>query len=251
MIQLKNVNLTFKERAENSETIKDLFITLTSNDQTKLSVPFIIHSLKDINLSISAGENIALLGTNGSGKSSLCHLLSGFYIADTGICTNPFKTRHIHSSTSALFPELSAWDNLVLMVRLLYNELTNDEVIKAAEEIFHFAELDNFKKLPVKKYSKGMAARLILTLVTAFPSELLIIDELFDGADQFFMAKFENRMKMAIDQSKVTIFVSHNIETIRNYCKRGIVLENGKISYDGNITKAIFYYQNSGKKQHD
>lgn len=246
MIKLQNVNLMFKERSGNIETIKDVFIELTSLKNIELSTPLIIHSLNNISFEVKEGDHLALLGKNGSGKSSLCLLLSKYYHPDTGTLINTFNTRHIHSSTSAIFPDLSSWDNTILILHLLYSDLNGNEVKDLANSVFEFADLNDFKELPIRKFSKGMNARLILSIVTAMPAELLIIDELFDGADKFFMEKFEPRLEQTIKNSKSTIFVSHNLEIIKKYSNRAIVLEKGKIVFDGNISKGMFYYQSQG-----
>jgi ABC-type polysaccharide/polyol phosphate transport system ATPase subunit len=98
--------------------------------------------------------------------------------------------------------------------------------------------------VPIKNYSKGMSTRLSLSLVTSRAAELLIMDEVFDGADQFFLEKFAPRLERTVFESKSSLFISHNADILKKYCNRAVVIHNGKLVFDGAVTKGLFFYQN-------
>ena len=110
------------------------------------------------------------------------------------------------------------------------------------EEALQFSELGDFLDVPYKFYSNGMQTRLCLSLISALPSELLILDEVFDGADQFFRKKISARVKNMIEKSGVVVFVSHSNEQILEVCNRVIILSHGRIVFDGLPQEGIDKY---------
>lgn len=244
VLEIKNVNVVFHEENSSLTTLKDIFVEFFGSKNNTLSTPLLIHALKNINLEVKQNDRIGILGKNGAGKSTLCNLISGFLRPDTGSVYSELKVRSISSNLNLFFPDLTGEDNAKLILRLTYPNLSRNEIYLLLNEVFDFAELSKYKKLSVKNYSKGMMARLVLSIITSKPCDLLIIDELFDGADQFFMEKFKPRLDQIIKDSIAAIFVSHNIEIIKAHCNRSLVMENGQIKYDGNINKGLYFYQN-------
>ena len=245
LIKLSKVNLVFELSRTSSDSLKDVFIKVLKNPIDFIfSNNDVFHCLKNVSFSINEGDRIALLGRNGSGKTSLCHLITGNLKPTLGAVERSCQVRSVYSTTAQLFPELSGIENAKVVARLLYPHLSEQELITIVDEAILFSELDTFSNAPIKTYSKGMSARLILSLVTALPADLLIMDELFDGADQFFMEKFEPRLKHIIEKSKATLFINHDISFLKEHCNQVIVLNEGEISYTGSPIKGFFYYQN-------
>jgi ABC-type polysaccharide/polyol phosphate transport system ATPase subunit len=244
VLELKNVNVVFHENNTPLSSLKDIFVHIFNSKNLIYSSPMLIHALKGINIKVKNGDLIGILGRNGAGKSSLCTLISGFIIPDTGEVLTNLKVRSISSNLNLLYPDLSGEDNAKLILRLIYPSLSQNEIQKLSEEAFEFAEITKFKELSAKNYSKGMMARLVLSIITSGPCDFLIIDELFDGADQFFMDKFRPRLDQIIKNAKAAIFISHNIDVILAHCNRAIVMEEGQVKFDGSPQKALYYYQN-------
>ncbi len=157
--------------------------------------------------------------------------------------------RAIFDTGTGVMPELTGKENAFLMARLFFPEVRNHRPI--VEEAMEFSELGHFLDIPFKQYSKGMQARLMLSLISARPSDILILDEVLDGADHFFQQKISVRMKKLIQDSGSTIFVSHNIEQIREICDRVLVLLNGKIGFMGDVEKGIKYYLSNPSQAYD
>ena len=226
------------------KTIKEMVASLTSKNINHLETPDFFTCLSGITLQVKPGDRLAILGRNGSGKTSLCYLMTKHLYPTHGEISINAKIRAIYSNSTLPFPELSGLDNAKLFARLLYQNLRDNELEEIVIEAFNFSELNQFKNVAIKNYSRGMTSRLILSLITARVAELMIIDEIFDGADQFFMEKFHHRLSSLLKNTNATIFISHDANILRKYCNRAIVIKDGKIAFEGPLEKAIFYYQN-------
>lgn len=245
LAELNNINVIFDLNRQCNDSAKNLFVRFIQNPfEYIFSTDNEFHCLKNVSLSIKEGDRIALLGKNGSGKTTLCHVLSRSLYPSAGSLKLNCKVRSVYHSTSHLFPELSGRENAKVLARLLYPSVSVADLNEITNEVISFSELGTFANAPIKTYSKGMAARMLLSLVTALPSDLLIMDELFDGADQFFMDKFTPRFEKVIGKSKATLFVNHDTAILKKYCSRVIVLNEGKIEYDGPPAKGFFFYEN-------
>lgn len=243
LIELENINVLFDLKRAKNNSLKDSFVSFVQNPlETLFSAEDIFHCLKYINLSIKPGDNIGLLGKNGSGKTTLCQVLTGNLKPNDGKINRNCTIRSVYHSTGYLFPELNGIENAKILARLLYPHVTLKELKEISEEAILFSELGIFSEVPVKNYSKGMATRLLLSLITSMPAEFLIMDEIFDGADQFFMEKFTPRLENIIKKSKSTLFINHDVSILKKYCNRVIVLNAGEIFYDGPSLKGFFYY---------
>lgn len=201
-----------------------------------------LHLLKDINLSVAEGDIVGILGINGVGKTTLCRHIAGLDGVES-FCKGDVKS--IFNTIIGVMPELTGRENAEVLVELLYTKNSKQERKKIVESSLEFSELGKFVDSPFKTYSKGMKARLFLSVVSARPSEILILDEVFDGADVFFNKKITDRVKSMIKESGCVLFVSHELEKLREVCNRGIVINNSVIEFDGDIEEAIHYYENN------
>jgi ABC-type polysaccharide/polyol phosphate transport system ATPase subunit len=110
------------------------------------------------------------------------------------------------------------------------------------EEAIEFSELGHFIDVPFNQYSKGMQSRLLLSLISSQPADILILDEVFDGADIFFQKKLAERMKSFIQKAGATIFVSHSLAQIKEVCNKVLVIHNGKVRFFGDVDPGIESY---------
>ena len=246
LINLSNINLGFDLKKTNQSSVKDSFIKIIQSPLEFLfSKNDMFHCLQNINFNISEGDLIGLIGRNGAGKTSLCQVISKNIFPTSGTLSVNCEIRGVFSANPQIFPELSGKENAKIVSRLLYPKLSRDEINLIALESLNFAGLKEFEDVPIKKYSKGMSSRLFLSLVTARPTDLLILDEVFDGTDIFFKEKFLPRLENIIKLSKASIFINHDIGMLQKIVNRVVVLEKGKIVFDGNPIKGFFYYHNS------
>ena len=196
-------------------------------------------ALKNINMVISKKECVAIIGRNASGKTTLLKIIAGILPPTEGKVSNTFKTVSIFDIHSGLREELSGWENIYFFASLLgYSKKFIDSQINS---IINFSELNNFITLPLGMYSEGMKMRLGFSILVHLNFDLLIIDEMLITGDIYF----QNRCKKAIidmKKEKSIIFVSQDINLVRELADRGIVLEEGKIIFDGEPQDAINIY---------
>ena len=246
IVELNKVNLLFDLDIYRRDSLRDLFIDYVSSPiQAIRRSPNQLHVLKDISLSISEGERIGVLGINGSGKTTLCRILTGMYKPESGKIVSSGFIRGIFDTEVGIQPELTGRENAKLLCSLLFPELKDVDTI--VEEALEFSELGTFVDTPYRNYSKGMQARLCLSLVSNQPADLVILDEVFDGADKYFGNKVSKRFIELMQQSGAVLFVSHDPGQVLEICNRVIVMEHGEIIFDGNNKEGVSFYEEKVK----
>lgn len=188
-------------------------------------------ALDGVSFSAEKGEVIGIIGRNGAGKSTLLKLLTGVSKVDSGKLEKKGTVRSILELGVGFNPELSGEENLY------YNGLVwgldPEELINSSEEIFRFSGLSEFRKSPLKNYSSGMTMRLGFALATAKRPDILIVDEALAVGDASFQQKSLNRFRKFSEEGTLTLIVSHDLELLKSVCTRLIVLEKGKLVFDG------------------
>lgn len=200
-----------------------------------------IHALKGITLEVGAGERVCLLGHNGAGKSSFLKMVAGLYPIARG-------TRTVHGTVRSLFdlslgfePEATGRENILYRGLLL--GLTPAFMRRIEDEIVECADIGEFIDYPIKIYSAGMLVRLAFAISTAVGGDVLLLDEVIGAGDVNFMAKAKRRILQLVDQSEVMILATHDLVSARTMCQRGVVLQHGRLEFDGPIGEAIDAYQ--------
>ena len=227
-----------------ADTIKAFFTsalsmplkTLTTSKTTEFY-------LKNISFEINRNERVALLGKNGSGKSTLCRLIAAQIFPSSGNIENSFEVSLFSQIEHSFYKELSGYENLKFFIRFMYHQLTESEQAALLAEAVEFSELGNAAHRLVETYSAGMTSRLALSLILAKKHDFLILDEIHSHADIGFRKKVADKLQRVIKNSNSAIVVSHYPDEILDICSRGIVIDGGKIIFDGNIEKAIGCYR--------
>ena len=160
------------------------------------------------------------------------------------------NVRFIFNTSVGVLPMLTGRENVVLLVNLIYSEYSDKQKKEIIEDSIKFSELKKFIDTPFRTYSMGMQSRLCLSVISAKSSDLLILDEVFDGADEYFKDKVSKRIINIIDKSGAILFVSHNREQIHSICNRLIVLDKSKIVFDGDVTSGFNVYSNIVKRSY-
>jgi len=241
LVEIDNLHMVFKTNFHH-DSMRDVFVTFLKDPLGKLlDSKERLHVLKGVNLKINKGDVLGVLGVNGSGKTTLCRAIAGTYFPTEGKLKINGKVKAIFDTQIGINDELTGRENAFLLGALMYPDVDNQE--KLVEEALEFSELGDFQNMPFKKYSKGMQARLFLSIVTSLPSDVLVLDEVFDGADLFFQEKIAKRTLAMIEKSGAVVFVSHSPERISEVCNRVIVINTGIIAYDGNPSDGIEFYK--------
>jgi ABC-type polysaccharide/polyol phosphate transport system ATPase subunit len=230
LLEITNLNFSYKfKKFQTQMTFRDLFVQGIKAPLTYFTAEDELPVLKNINLKLYAGDKIALTGVNGAGKTTLCRLLLGLLSPKTGQISHQGNIRGVFASSPGIYPELTGRENATILTHLLYPEYSLAEKKVIIEEALQFSELNQFVDMPYQNYSKGMQNRLYLSLVSARPVDILILDEVFDGADAKFQEKITARFSAMIDKCKVLIFVSHSEENIKRVCNKKYLIQNQEI----------------------
>lgn len=245
ILDIKNFTISYEVPHYRAQSFRDLFVeTVKSPLDFLLKENDRIIVLDNINLKINKGERVGIIGNNGSGKTSLCRYICGLYGINKKIKLNG-NAKGIFDTEVVVLPELSGRENLEILAHFFFPELSKKEREIILAESADFSELGNFLDVPFKLYSKGMKARLFLSLISSRPSDLLILDEVFNGADHFFSEKMTVRIKKVIEESGAVIFISHSHDLILEVCNRVVVFNDKKIVFDGAPAEGISFYHSN------
>lgn len=198
-------------------------------------------ALTDINFSIERGESLGIIGKNGAGKSTLLKLIAGVTSPTKGSIRINGRVAPLIELGAGFHPELTGKENIYLNGSIL--GLRKTEIDKRLDEIIDFSELKEFIDQPIKHYSSGMYMRLAFSVAIAQMPEILLIDEIFAVGDIPFQKKCIGKMK-EFKKNKVTmVIVSHSLDYMKEFCEKGLVLQDGKQVYFGSLNQAITAYQ--------
>ncbi len=198
-------------------------------------------ALDDVSLEIRKGERIGIIGHNGAGKSTLLKLICRVTAPTKGTIYMNGRVTSMLEVGTGFHGELTGRENVFLNGAVL--GLSKAEIAKKYDEIVEFSEVGQFIDTPVKRYSSGMSVKLGFAVASHLDSEIMIMDEVLAVGDMAFQKKCIAKMRQAAeDEGRTILYVSHNMSTIRQLCERVIVLEHGKIIFDGDPEKAIAIY---------
>ncbi len=202
-------------------------------------------ALDGIDLEIYEGERLGIIGHNGAGKSTLLKILSRVTAPTEGVIKVNGRISSMLEVGTGFNPELTGRENIYLNGAIL--GMTRTEVSKKIDDIIEFSECSQFIDTPVKRYSSGMYVKLAFAVAAHLDSEILIMDEVLAVGDMAFQNKCLAKMnEVSRKEGRTILYVSHNMNTIRTLCNRCIVLNEGKIIYDGDVDKAIEIYLAKG-----
>lgn len=226
-IDIQNVTMKFNMPKEKVDSIKEYLVKLIKR---KIRYEEFI-ALKDINLSIKAGEVVGIVGLNGSGKSTLLKLVSGIMKPTEGSVRTYGTISPLIELGAGFDYELTAKENVFLNGSVL--GLERNFIKKKYDEIIEFAELKEFENVAIKNFSSGMIARLGFSIATLVKPEILIVDEILSVGDFLFQAKCEKRIHDMMAGGTTVLIVSHSIEQIERLCSRVMWLEHGQVKMIG------------------
>ena len=215
MIELKNVSKSFKTKHSRKYILKDMSITIPSD------------------------KNIGILGRNGTGKSTIMHMLGQIEFPDKGTITSDKSFSWPLGLRGGFVGNMTGKSNIKFVCRL-YGK-SPKEIQKIVNFVKEFSELDDYFDMPIRTYSAGMKSRLSFGLSLSFDFDYLLIDETLSVGDARFRKKSKEALLKKIETCNV-LLVSHDMGTLRDICDVGIVVNNGKMRYFDNINNAINEY---------
>ena len=226
---------------------EDPFLKVGSvNDRSKAADSDYVWALKDIDFKVEQGDVVGIIGKNGAGKSTLLKLLSKV----TGPTTGTIKARGRIASLlevgTGFHSELTGRENIYMNGTIL--GMTKKEIDSKIDEIVDFSGCERYIDTPVKRYSSGMTVRLGFAVAAHLDPEILVVDEVLAVGDAEFQKKAIGKMQeVSQGEGRTVLFVSHNMDSIKNLCKSGVILENGKTVFFGTATECVNKYIDAGR----
>lgn len=205
-------------------------------------------ALKDVSFEVKQGDRIGIIGRNGAGKSTLLKILSRITEPTTGSVRIKGRVASLLEVGTGFHPELTGRENIYLNGAIL--GMGKEEIRRKFDEIVAFAEIEKFLDTPVKRYSSGMYVRLAFAVAAHLEPEILIVDEVLAVGDAQFQKKCLGKMEEVGSQGRTVLFVSHNMSAVKSLCSRSVLLQNGRLVFDGVTVVAVNQYlQRDGQHQ--
>lgn len=231
MVALEGVSKTF--RLHRTQTIRETIVAAAR--RKKLTDSF--SALNDVSFTVERGESIALLGLNGSGKSTTLKMISGVLTPTAGRVWTRGRVAGLIEVGAGFHPDLSGRENVYLNAAIL--GMDRDEIDERFDEIVEFSGIERFIDTEVKHYSSGMFIRLAFSVAIHTHADVLLVDEVLSVGDAPFQEKCLAKIAEVQQAGTTLVIVSHDLATVRSVCDRGIVMRDGEIIFDGSIDGAV------------
>lgn len=242
IVDVRDVSMIFNVASERLTNLKEYFIKLARRELMFKE----FRALNGITFQVRRGDVFGLVGTNGSGKSTMLKIIAGVLDPSEGSCSVHGTIAPLIELGAGFDMELTARENIYLNGALLgYSRSFIDAHF---DEIVDFAELRDFLDMPLKNYSSGMVARIAFAIATVTEPDLLIVDETLSVGDFLFQQKCEERINHLIHEDGVTVLlVSHSTEQIERMCNRAVWIEKGQMRMVGDALEVCAAYRQLGQ----
>ena len=238
MVDVNHVSMVFNMASEQLNSIKEYVIAIAKRELMFKE----FRALDDVSFTVRKGDVFGILGTNGSGKSTMLKVIAGVLEPSEGTCTINGNIAPLIELGAGFDMELTARENIYLNGALLgYSRKFIDEHF---DEIVSFAEIEKFLDMPMKNYSSGMVARIAFAIATVIIPDILIVDEVLSVGDFMFQQKCEQRIQKLIKEHEVTVLiVSHSNDQIERLCNKAIWIEKGHARMMGAASEVCRMYR--------
>ena len=211
-----------------------------TNDRSTKGSSEYVWALRDINFKVEQGDVVGIIGKNGAGKSTLLKLLSKVTGPTTGTIRAKGRIGSLLEVGTGFHSEMTGRENIFLNGAIL--GMTKQEIARKLDEIVDFSGCERYIDTPVKRYSSGMMVRLGFAVAAHLEPEILVVDEVLAVGDAEFQKKAIGKMQDVASGGRTVLFVSHNMNSIKQLCKSGIVLKNGQVDYISTARDSVDYY---------
>ena len=236
-IKATHVTKIFKLYYDKAHTLKEKLLFFSRKNKSKDNV---LTVLKDINLEMKKGESVALIGTNGSGKSTVLKLMTKIIYPNKGKITTNGKLTSLLELGAGFHDDFTGRENIYFNASIF--GLTKKEIDAKVDEIIEFSELGDFIDNPVRTYSSGMYMRLAFSVAINVQADILLIDEILAVGDQHFQDKCFNKLFELKAAGKTIVIVTHSMQQVKQFCDRAVWLYKGEIRKDGSVNDVLDEY---------
>ncbi len=233
-IELEHVSKTFRIYLEKRDLAEQITNPFKRNKYRDL------HVLNNVTFSVKKGEMFGIIGRNGIGKTTLLRLIANIYKHDSGKIRTYGNIVPLLELGIGFNPEFTARNNIILYGKIL--GFSNKVIKNKVETILQFAELEDFADTKLKNFSSGMYARLAFSTAMQVEPDILLVDEILSVGDITFQKKSFEAFKSFKKNKKTIVYVSHNLDSVKELCDRALFLNDGKIEFIGSPKDAIDAY---------
>jgi ABC-type polysaccharide/polyol phosphate transport system ATPase subunit len=233
-IVLEHATRSFALVHERPRTLKELFVRGGGGTRSRVS------ALDDVSLRIEPGEAVGMVGRNGAGKTSTLRCLAGIVPLDSGRADCGGRVVSLLELGAGFGPDFSGRENIYLNGAL--HGFAREEIEQRVDRIIEFSELGEFIDVPVKAYSAGMYLRLGFSIVAHLDADVLLIDEILAVGDESFQRKCLARIREQMEAGATLVLVSHDPTAIERACERVVVLDGGRVAFDGPVAEGLLFY---------
>lgn len=221
-----------------------------TNDRATAGHSEYVWALRDIDFKVEQGDVVGIIGKNGAGKSTLLKLLSKVTGPTVGTIRARGRIGALLEVGTGFHPEMTGRENIYMNGAIM--GMSKAEVSRKLDEIIDFSGCERYIDTPVKRYSSGMTVRLGFAVAAHLDPEILVVDEVLAVGDAEFQKKAIGKMKeVSRGEGRTVLFVSHNMTSIKNLCNHGILLNNGRVEYQGTASETVSRYLNSTYSPYD
>lgn len=239
MVEVNNVTVRYKMANDKVSSLKEFIIKKAKKEITENE----FLALNDVSFTVDKGDVIGIVGRNGAGKSTLLKIVSGIQKPASGNVVLHGRVVPMLELGAGFDMELSGKENVYLNGAVL--GYTKEFLDERYEDILAFSELGDFINMPVRNYSSGMVARLAFSIASQVNPEILIVDEVLSVGDENFQKKSRDRMVELMSGGSTVLFVSHNINQIKDICNKAVWLSHGQVVMTGDSETVCDKYKES------
>ncbi len=234
-ISVESVSRRFRIHARDARTLKDLFVQRGQTESTD------VWALRDVSLDVARGEAVGLIGRNGSGKTTLLRIVARIIKPTAGRVRAEGRIGSLLELGAGFHPDFTGREN-VFLNGAIYG-LRRADIRQRFDEIVAFAELEHAIDRPVRTYSSGMTVRLGFAIAAFLDADVLLLDEVFAVGDESFQRKCFGRIARFKQEGGTIVFVSHDASAVERLCERAVLLDSGRVAFDGPTREAIARYR--------
>jgi lipopolysaccharide transport system ATP-binding protein len=248
IIEIHSGTLEFPVMRHTSHSFKGYLVErvggVFSDKSSRMSF---IKALDNVNIKLTDGDRVGIVGHNGAGKTTLLRVISGAYPLTSGGIRCDGSVQALTDFTLGMDSSATGRQNIYL--RLGFMGVSRARSREFIDDIILFSGLGEYIDFPVYTYSTGMYLRLAFSISTCFEPDILVMDEVIGAGDESFRNKASERVKSLVARSNILVLSSHGLATIREFCNRVIVMEAGRIVFDGSVEGGFEYYSNSAQSK--